>query len=474
MQSASFGNFQVGIVDNPSIEDKGGFEFASGMDIFSEPGVLKACAAMATVSFGASATPADVPRWMVDTADGSSIRAYIAAGDKLLESTDGSTFNLFLTQSQGNILGLEIFNDYVWYPAATKLGRVPVGNAASKNDTFLTIDSDTEYHPLIRQGGTLKGGAGRYIFSVDEASALTAQAMKLPLGYRVRTLSEHFTKLFMGTRFGAMTGAVTTNDASVFDWRGTVLSSGSALPDTPYIMKLRGMNALLSDGQNLYGFPDQLKNVYIFDGARFGLFRRLFSDALLAGAVNPGAVSQHLDTILFSGDFAIGAGVMQMKGSALCQAYIPSVLTPGAGAAINIGFVKSSFNGTVYIGYYNAGGSSYHIEKSTSNKQNNALVRTLRHRMNTDKLKRWQGVKLNLKPLAASTSVAVAYRTDRSASFTDSGYTITSANQDKPVIFAAQPRTREIQYKFTYTTATSNTPELLSYDPLFEVLKTVR
>jgi hypothetical protein len=102
------------------------------------------------------------------------------------------------------------------------------------------------------------------------------------------------------------------------------------------------------------------------------------------------------------------------------------------------------------------------------------MIRTLWHRIETDKIKRWSGVKLNLKPLPSGCSVAVAYRTDRNASFSDSGYTINSANQDKPVIFAARPRSREIQFKFTYTTSTTNTPELLSYDPLFDVLKTVR
>lgn len=299
MPSASFKNFQIGIVDDPSIEDQGGFEFASGMDIFSEPGVIKATNAMTSVSYGVGATPTDVPRWMVDTADGSNTRAYIAAGDKILESTDGTTFNLFLTNANGNILGLEIFNGYVWYAATTKLGRAPVGNAAAKNDNFLTIDSDSEYHPMIRQGGTLKGGAGRYVFSVDEAGALSSQPLKLANGYRIKSLGEHFTKLFAGTLFGAGLGAITTQDASVFDWRGTVLATGSALPDNTYPVKMRGMNALLGDGSNLYGFPDNLRHVYIFDGARFTLFRKIFSNAILVSSVNPGAVAQHLETILY-------------------------------------------------------------------------------------------------------------------------------------------------------------------------------
>lgn len=163
-----------------------------------------------------------------------------------------------------------------------------------------------------------------------------------------------------------------------------------------------------------------------------------------------------------------------MKGANISQAYVPAQTTPGAGASINIGFVKSTFNGTVYIGYYHGGSGTYHIEKTSSNLQTGAYVRTNWHRIATDKFKRWQGVKLNLKTLASGCSVAISYRTDKNDSFTDSGYTLTSANQNKPVIFASQPRSREIQFKFTYTTSTSTTPELLSYDPIFQVLKTLR
>src|SRR5436853_5982011 len=108
MQSTSFKNFQIGMVDDPSVEGQGGFEFASGMDIFSEPGVLKACNAMEEVTYGTGATPSAVPLWMVDIYDtlSSTYRSYVAAGSKLLESTDGATFNLFLTNSKGTIKGL--------------------------------------------------------------------------------------------------------------------------------------------------------------------------------------------------------------------------------------------------------------------------------------------------------------------------------------------------------------------------------
>jgi hypothetical protein len=179
--------------------------------------------------------------------------------------------------------------------------------------------------------------------------------------------------------------------------------------------------------------------------------------------------------VLFGGNGHVYPGVYAMNNDgAICQAYVPASVNPGDGSSVTIGMINTAINGSVIIDYYNGNNSSYHIEQQSSNRQNGALVKTVWHRLKTDKMKRWGGIKLNLKPMDANTSVAVAYRTSRNAGYTDSGYTITSANQDKPVIFGAQPRSREIQFKLTYTTNAASTPELLSYDTLFEVLKTVR
>jgi hypothetical protein len=471
MKSQSFKNFQVGILDDPSIEDEGGFEYASGMDIFSEPGVIKACNALTPVSFGTGATPSDgAPTYMEDIADASNMRLYVAAGSKVLESTDGATFNLFRTNGNGVNLGLAIFNDYVWYASAAKLGRSPVGNSATANDNYSDIPSDTEFHPMVKQAGTLKGGAGRYVFSVDESSVVTQQAMKLVNGYRIKALKEHAGRLFMGTKFGGVGGSDNVADATVFDWRGIVLSSGSALPDNPYPIKLYGLNALLTNGRLLFAFADRI-GPFIFDGVGFTQARKLREDLFVG--VEPGAVSEYKDTILFGGAYSTSQGVYQMKGQAYCPAFVPSTATPGNTSTKKITLIKATYN-TLYVGYLDTQAATYHFEKLSDNKQNGALFRTAWHRMKTDRFKRWYGVKLNLKPLAANTSVAVAYRTDRNASFTDSGFTITSSNQDKPVLLAVRPRSREIQFKFTFTTSTTNTPELLSYDPIYEVLNTVR
>jgi hypothetical protein len=89
-------------------------------------------------------------------------------------------------------------------------------------------------------------------------------------------------------------------------------------------------------------------------------------------------------------------------------------------------------------------------------------------------MKRWRGVKLNMKPLPANCAMQVGYRTSRDVGFTGSGYTLTNANQNKPVLLPIAPRSREIQFKFTFFTSTVSTPELLSYDVLYDIINSVR
>jgi hypothetical protein len=449
------------------------------MDIFSDEGVCKACLAMAEVTYGSGATPTDVPRWMVDTTDSGGTRGYIAVGTKILESTDGSTWNLFRTNGQGVNLGLAIWAGYVIYISETKIGRTLVGDASLANDSYLTtLDQDQTFHPALVQAGTLKIGAARYVASLDESFTFTPRALKLPSDYRVRCLADYLGNLMIGTRMGPgnVTGAVLNQGSDAFAWKGTVLSSGSALPDNAYPMKLRGMNAFLVDGQRLYAFPDGQGDILIFDGAGFPTFRTISPIKKSSGlTVSPGAVTQHVDnSILFAGDTSQIPGVYQMKNGAVCQAFVPSTVTPGGDASINIGFVKTSFNGVVTIGYYEGGTSSYHIQRTSANRQNNAMMRTCWHRVGTDRFKRWAGIRLNLKPMAAGTVVTVAYRTGRDESFTNMPHTITSANQNRPVLFSVRPRSREIQFRFTFTTSTNTTPQLISYDPIFETLTATR
>lgn len=239
------------------------------------------------------------------------------------------------------------------------------------------------------------------------------------------------------------------------------------------------MQALFSDSRNLFGFPDRRAEILVFDGAGFVPYRKLqYISNRGFLVVNEQSIDLYNDTMVFAGQSNVVPGIYQMKGSAICQAFVPAGYTPGVDANISVGFVKRGQSvGTeqrtsLYVGYFKSSDSSYHIEATTSNRQNNAVVKTLWHKINSDRLKRWYGIKLNLKPLG-SCSVTVAYRTVRDASFTTAG-TITSSNQDKPLLLTVQPRSKEIQFQLTYTTSTTSTPELETYDLLYDLLNSTR
>lgn len=479
MKQASFGNFQVGMVPDPSIEDQGGFEFAAGMDIFSEPGVMKANWALA--SCGLESLPGGPFTHLVETFDSSGIlRVYVAAGDKIFESTNGDDFDDFLTNSEGTILGLEIWNGYVVYASASKIGRAPIGNAAAKDDDYITtLPTDDLYHPMVIQAGTLKIGAGRYVSSLDESFTLTAQAMKVPVGYRIKCLAEHQGKLFAGTDRNAPQSSLTLHTCGIFGWRGILQASGTALPDESHPLNARGVNGLASDGNNLYAFLDSAGSIRVYTGAGLAPYRETFPNrsSSIATAlldIPPTAVHAGQGGIFYGGNYSGSKeeGVYHLKDGVLCQAFAPSALSPGGTGGVDITLVKSAFVNNMFIGYQL--GSTYVLEKTLETREQSPIARTVWHRMKTDRFKRFAGIRLNLKPMAANTAVTVAYRTSRDASFTTLSQTITSANQNKPVMFSVRPRAREIQFRFTFTTSGTATPELLSYDPIFETLNSMR
>jgi hypothetical protein len=139
---------------------------------------------------------------------------------------NGTTWTLFLTHANGVNLDLAIYGDRVWIAAPAFLGYAPVDNAGLADDSFAALTSDLEYHPMILHGGALKVGNGRHMGSLDESFAFTGDAMKLPVGYRIKAVVDYFGQLLMGIRFGAKGGDVATLDASVFSWRGAALSTG--------------------------------------------------------------------------------------------------------------------------------------------------------------------------------------------------------------------------------------------------------
>jgi hypothetical protein len=461
------------------------------MDVFAEPGVMKASRAMVNVNLLGGISLSVPITCMVEVIDGSGLpRLYVAHGSDIWESTNGVDFSLFLTNSKGQILSLAAWNGYIFYPSDADIGRVPVGNAASKDDDFFAaadgVVDDNNYHPMVVQGGTLKIGNGRYVASVDESFAFTAQALKLPIGYTVKTMEVFNDYLFVGANEGQASAGISSSKATVFEWRGILPATGSALPDAIYTLNTQGIHALVSNGTDLYAFPGNTGAAWVFTGAGFVKLLDVFPDqtALRPGIsiieIFPNSVAPFEGSLLYSGQFNNQHGVYQIKDGRFTQALVPSFVTPGelSSNVRQTAFLRSAFLDNIYLSTWKANtfpaASEYFFQSMSTNRQNNAMMRTLWHRIGTDRFKRFGGIRLNLKPMPANTAVSIAYRTGRTDSFTNAPHTVTAANQNKPVLFPVRPKGKEIQFRLTFTTSGSTTPELTSYDVLFDALNSTR
>jgi hypothetical protein len=373
-----------------------------------------------------------------------------------------------------------VWNGYVVYASGTTIGRAPIEDAASKNDSYITTLDDAEYHPMVSQGGTLKIGAGRYVATLDESFTFVARAMKLPVGYNIKCMTEFLGRLFIGPV--ATGGVEPLATSSIFEWRGITIASGSALPDVAYALNVRGIHALVTNGGQLFAFPGFDGGIWAFTGSSFTKVRDTFSqglgvpeDIVKRLSLGPNSVTSHGGSLFYGGKPVEAPGVYQFKSGALTQSLVPATAVPGDDSQEDVTLIKHALVGNLYLGVTDPSSGTHTLQAvSSTTRKNSAFARTVWHRFNTDRFKRMAGVRLNLKPMAANTAVTVGFRTGRDESFTNAPHTITSTNQYKPVLFTVRPRAHEIQFKFTYTISGSSTPELLSYNPIFEVLTATR
>lgn len=475
MKSASFANFQVGMVDDPSVEDQGGFEFAAGMDIFSEKGVIKPGFKLEEVPLDTGVTLDALPTHMVRNKNEAGANSYFAVGDKILKQPTGNAIEDFATNALGTIDGLGAWVNDIVYTKGNNLGRINIGGSG-QDDSFATLSSESSRaHPIIDQAGTLKIGNRQYVDSLDESFTLRTQALKLPRYAEAVSLADYQNDVFVGgsMQYNASMN-IATNEATVYRWNGIPFSTGSALPTSVYRSEKFIARAQVSANRTLWALPAEDYAIYYFDGAGFALFKRFSTDFLDTLRPNHESVCEYKEGFLFTGDSTRAPGVFHFQEGALCQSFIfPDTIS----SDVEAGFVKLGYNNKVYVGIKDNDDDSCYILRETVYRQNQAYMATLWHRIGTDQNKRWRGVKLNLKPLPDNCGVRIYYRTQRNASFTDSGIVVGLGqyNQDRPLIFSAQPRSREIQFKFVFTTPVLEVPgnvdvcpELLSYDVLFD------
>jgi len=213
-------SFSGGLSDSINIGVKGSFYSAVGMDIHSEPGVLKVNQALSKDSGN---TVVDFIKCKFQGTDGSS---YFGgdAGNIYKRTSAGSWSKVYTDGGADAILGMIEYDGYFYWATDDKLHRmVKAGDWDTagdvKEDWASFGNGDASYHPMIVIGLYLFIGDGRGIASVDDAGTFTANGTpditftSLPHGHRARCFYQFDIDLLIGSWVTA-----TTNKARVFRW----------------------------------------------------------------------------------------------------------------------------------------------------------------------------------------------------------------------------------------------------------------
>lgn len=433
-----------GIAQSPHI----GFGDVRNLDIDSIPGIAQLNTLMQKKS---GATVDAQIKWIVrDPVTTANFFAVDSNGSVYNSSDSGATW-AELSDRDGSGQGLAIWKDYLFVCETTTIDVYgPLSGAAAWTNNWKTIDTDSDWHPMFvsKNDGKLYGGAGRFVFSVEENSGqtfapataasftFTAQALDLPSPYKIKCLEELGNNLMCGTWQG--TNIYDVREAVIFPWDRSSVSYGQPIQMSEY-----GVHAMHNSGNVLYVLAGIEGVVYKSDGVNAYPIARLPQD--LSGGKYlewyPGAICTFKRKIFVGvgngGSTAIsGQGVFSLnqtgKGNVLNLEHLNSQLTDGSAAPVKISALCPVTKETLMLGWRSD--TSYGIDVSSATSfayttdYSGFFESPLYVVGNIKNKKKFEYLVLNLgKKLATGEGIRVKYRANLTDSFTTIGtYTFTS------------------------------------------------
>lgn len=483
-----------GIASSPHV----GFQDIRNLDIVSIPGVVTL---NNLISKASSTTVVTTVQWLVkNPATPAECYALDTAG-KVYKSTDyGASWALMTgnTQTSCHGNGLMIWKNYLIVARDAFLDVCGDGTATGITNSNWTngwkaIDSDVLWHPMIvsSNDGKLYGGAGRYVFSLDEETTFvpatastytfTQQALDLPSNYRIKCLEELGNNLMCGTWQG--TNVYDLRVADIFPWDRSSISFGQ-----PVKMNVEGVHAMLNTGSSLIVLAGINGTVYKCDGVNTIAIAQIppsMADTTGGKYVEwlPGSIANYQSRVYFglsNGGSATtndGAGVYSLqqtgRGNILTLEHGISAGVYGTSTNVKIGAILPVTRDNLLIGWKND--TTYGIDNTTVTSFStgySAYFITPLYVVGSHFLPyKYKEIEFNfVRPLRTNEGIKVDYRNNLTASFTNIGtwdYTTVGSNISYNQSFYKAttpidiPASELLQLKI-YLTGTTTAPELRS------------
>jgi hypothetical protein len=260
---ALFSDFSGGLADSAMRGINGSFAALVGLDVHSEPGILKVAQALAKDS---GTTVTELCKSVVTASDGNS---YWFSGDsgKIWKRTSTGTWSLAHTNTKGKNFDARQYGDYIYYTADGFLGRQSVATAASEapwssaDDDFQTLSNgDNEYAPMEEVCERLFIGNGKYVAKFD-GTTYVDNALDLTSKFRISALYPYGIDLLIGTYVGA-SQAVKVNFCKLFRWD----TRADDYNDSDLVYEA-GINAFIPADNQLYVQAGINGQIYYYNGS---------------------------------------------------------------------------------------------------------------------------------------------------------------------------------------------------------------
>lgn len=260
-------NFHLGgISDSKYSGIPNSFASAVGIDLHSEPGVLK-IKQKTTKESGSNID--DIPSRILPASDGKTY-IFCRTNGKIWERASDGTYTLVHTDanpSPGILNAIEFMGFLYWFTAA-KIGRWSIGSAwATANDAWASFGvGNTLHHPAIIKNLTLFIGDGYQVAQIDDAGTFVADALDLESKFVISAIGEISSDIVIGATIAA--GNVV--QTKVFRWNTYAPSFTN--DDNVYEV---GINAFLPTDNAVIAQCGTKGNLYAYNGEELQQFKRI-------------------------------------------------------------------------------------------------------------------------------------------------------------------------------------------------------
>ena len=442
-----------------------------GVDIHSTPGLTKVHQKLAKDS--ASVVDA-LCRVRIAVSDGASLWFSYTTGKIWRESSGTYTLVYTTTPAAGNAgcLGAEEFDGFIYWATQSRLHRIATANtttaaawtANAVEDWATFTNTDAGYHPMVKQNLQLFIGDANYVSKVSGATgshAFTANALDLKSPIRIKTLITFDIDILIGTLI-----ATTVNSCEIIRWDTESESWLSADH-----LDENGVNCFIQDDNYTYIQAGQLGRIYVYDGAKAILLKRIPGDwsPSKTAEVYPQASAMLLGIPRFG--LSNVAGNPTEQGVYSLGSYSPDypkaldlsfIISPDDTSSIEIGALLTK-GADLWASWYD--GTNYGVDKlDYTAKYASAYIETMmltpvaaRHFLKTA-LK----IFANYASLPASTAITIKYKKQHETNYTTTGSNIDDTKLMQIRAEESIPDVATLQLRIEFTVSSNNAPELES------------